>query len=90
MNAAIDAGEREAGPDRAADLPRDLAGPGVDAAAEDVADDEQQQHLLGDRGGELALALARPGHERFGMGGHGVRVTHASSPCQARPTCADT
>ena len=31
---------------------RDLARPGVDAAAEDVADDEQQQGLLGDPGGE--------------------------------------
>ena len=59
------AGEREAGPDRAADLSRDLAGPGVDAAAEDVPDDEQQQHLLGDRRAELALAL--------GLGGGTIR-----------------
>ena len=44
--------DQEAGPDRPADLARDLACPGVDAAAQDVADDEQQQGLLGDPGSE--------------------------------------
>ena len=61
MNAAITAAS--ANPVQIAPpiSPADLARPGVDPAAEDVPDDEQQQHLLGDRGGELALALpARP------------------------------
>src|SRR3712207_7249926 len=35
--------EQERQPQRAADPPRDRAGEGVDARAEDVADDEEQQ-----------------------------------------------
>ena len=74
VNAATIAAS-EAGPDRAADLPGDLAGPGVDAATEDVPDDEEQQHLLGDGGVQLAVALGR--RSWFGMSGHGVNALPA-------------
>ena len=86
MNAAIDRREREPGPDRAADLPRDLARPRVDPAAEDVPDDEQQQRLLGDRGGELAL-LALPAFDEFCVSGHARALPGdkwGQAPSQAR------
>ncbi len=53
-------GGEERGPDRAADLGSDLADERVDAAAEHVADDEQQQQAGPDRAAQLRRLLAGP------------------------------
>ena len=63
MNAAMTSASRNADPDRAAGLPRDLADERVDAAAEDVADDEEQQQARRDRALQPA-ALGALGHGR--------------------------
>ena len=88
MNAAIDRGQREPGPDRAADLPRDLAGPGVDPAAEDVPDDEQQQHLLGDRRRTAGCRAGSPSwvrHERpWGHAPYPLARGQAEQPARGR------
>ena len=45
MTVATSEGDEEGRPGGAADLARDLAGEGVDAGAEDVADDEEEEEL---------------------------------------------
>ena len=47
--------DQERGPDGAADVGRDLPGEGVDAGAEDVAEDEEGQHRPGDHPVEAGL-----------------------------------
>ena len=80
-------GEEERGPDRPTGLGADLTDERVDAAAEDVADDEQQEQLRGDRASE-ARAVVRVGggraagrHRRFRASplGHGDSGTPSRS-----------
>jgi len=60
--------DRERQPDRATDEPRQLADERVDAGAEDVADDEDDQHPAADRAREPRL-FGRGHARRY----HGLR-----------------
>jgi hypothetical protein len=51
-------GDQERQPDHAADLLRHLAGQGIDAGAENVADDEQQQQPRTHHAVQARLGLA--------------------------------
>ena len=53
-------GDHEGGPDRAADLVAHLADERVDPAAEDVPDDEEQQHVRVMAGLSAVSAMGGP------------------------------
>ena len=62
-------GQQERHPQRAADLPGHRPGQRVDAGAQDVPDDEEQQQLRADRPFQLRLSLTSPTSV---MGGYGA------------------